>query len=56
MENAHTANTPGEHDKFEVLYESAECKLQNHVPVLTEKVLLLKDADNGSIFAKCAFR
>lgn len=56
MENARTANTPSGHNQFETLYESTECKLQNHVPVLIEKVLLIRDMDNGSIFAKCAFR
>lgn len=56
MENARTSNAPNEYEKFETLYESTECKLQNNVPVLIEKVHLLKDTGNGSVFAKCAFR
>lgn len=56
MENARTSNASSEYEKIEILYESAECKLQNNVPVLIEKVYLLKDAGNGSVFAKCAFR
>jgi len=51
---AETASSnPG---KFESIFETTECKLQDNVPVLIEKVALIKNSADESIFARCTFR
>lgn len=51
---AETASSnPG---KFESIFETTECKLQDNVPVLIEKATLIKNSADESIFARCTFR
>jgi tetratricopeptide (TPR) repeat protein len=51
---AETASSnPG---KFESIFETTECKLQDNVPVLIEKAALIKNSADESIFARCTFR
>lgn len=42
--------------RFETLLESTEGKLQDDSEVLIEKVTLIKDHNDGSIFVRCSFR
>lgn len=42
--------------RFETLLESSEGKLQDGTGILIEKVALIKDHDDDSIFARCSFR
>ena len=48
--------TSGEPGKFEVIFESAESKVQTNVPVLIEKISLIKNSADDTIFARCSFR
>jgi len=56
QETVNESKPPGETGKFETIFESLEGKLQEDVPVLIQKVTLIKNNDDGSIFARCVFR
>ncbi len=42
--------------KFETIFEITAGKIQEDVPVLIEKISLIKDIGNTSLFARCSFR
>lgn len=41
---------------FETIYESTDCKWQKDVPVLINKVFLIKNTTDNSLLARCSFR
>ena len=53
-----TINSQSQNDgpRFETLYESLNGKLQDGCDVLIEKVVIIKDHNDDSIFVRCNFR
>ena len=58
-QNGPSAGVPkpsGQTGKFETIFEITDGKVQEDVPVLIEKISLIKDISDASIFARCSFR
>ena len=56
VEQIETEITTNETSNLEIIYNAAESKLQNKVPILIEKITLLKNQLDDTLFAQCAFR
>lgn len=54
--SASVPNPAGQTGKFETIFEITAGKIQEDVPVLIEKIALIKDVSDASIFARCSFR